>query len=160
MSGNRNPTPEASAYVDAMKMLARRELSEAQVRQKLTRHGHMPDDIDRAVERLKEESAIDDRRVAQAIARNETSIKRHGKIRVKQRIARAGIAAATAKSAIDEAFADLDDGALLEAALAKRLRHGRHIADDRERQRLYRFLIGQGFDPSEVLKALSAKRSG
>ena len=34
-----------SAYVDGLKMLARRELSELQVRQRLARKGHQPDAI-------------------------------------------------------------------------------------------------------------------
>src|SRR5438270_368653 len=124
-----------SAYVDGLKMLARRELSEAQVRQRLARRGHDEDAIDQAVARLKSERAIDDARVAAAIARTETSIKRRGKLRVSRQIASAGIARAVARQAVDEVFEEIDPAALLEASLAKRLRGGRPIADDREFQR-------------------------
>jgi regulatory protein len=146
------------SYLDALRMLARRELSEAQIRQRLARREHDPDLIDEAVARLKDERAIDDVRVAEAIARSETSVRKRGKLRVKRRIEAAGIGAATAKEAVDEVFGAIDAEALLEAALAKRLRHGRTIADEREFNRLYRYLIGQGFEPDRVLATLKKRR--
>ena len=152
------PPPVSSAYIDALKMLGRRELSEAQVRQRLARKGHPSGDIDPAVARLREERAIDDTRTAAAIARTETSLKQHGKIRVKRAIERAGIGRAAARQAVDDVFGTIDDRALIEASLAKRLRGRDRIADDREFQRLYRYLMGQGFDADRVLATLAAHR--
>ena len=149
-----------AAYLDGLKMLARRELSEAQVRQRLTRRGHESTAIDDAVARLRAEHAIDDARVAEAIARTETSVRRRGRLRVRLKIERAGIAAATAKSAVDQAFDAIDDDRLIEASIAKRL-HGREtIADDREFQRMYRYLVVQGFEPDRIMTALTARRRG
>ena len=139
-------------------MLARRELSESQVRQRLARKGHQPDAIDDAVARLLAERAIDDVRVAEAIARTETALRTRGKVRVRMTIERAGIAKATAKRAADEVFDGIDDDAQLEAALAKRLRGRDTCADDREFQRLYRYLVGQGFDADQALKALQLRK--
>jgi regulatory protein len=147
-----------SAYIEAVKMLARRELSEMQVRTRLVRKGHDRDAIDAAIARLREEHAIDDARVAEAIARTETSVRRRGKLRVRMQIARAGIAKGTAKAAIDQVFGGIDDTELLEASLRKRLRGRDAIADDREFQRLYRYLVGQGFESDRVLAALNARR--
>jgi len=42
----------ADPYIDGLKMLGRRELSERQVRQRLARKGHEPDAIDAAIARL------------------------------------------------------------------------------------------------------------
>ena len=147
-----------SAYVDGLKLLARRELSELQVRQRLARKGHEPDAIDEAIARLREERAIDDARVADAIARTETVVRRRGKLRVRMQIERAGISRSTAAHAVDEAFDGIDDDMLLQASLAKRLRGRDTIADDREFQRFYRYLIGQGFESDRVLRALEARR--
>ena len=97
-----------SAYLDGLKMLARRELSEAQVRQRLSRRGHEPESIDAAVGRLKSERAIDDVRVAEAIARTETTIKRRGRLRVRRRIEHVGIDPPTARRAVDEVFSGID----------------------------------------------------
>jgi regulatory protein len=152
-----------AAYLDGIKMLSRRELSEAQVRQRLARREHAADAIDHAVGRLREERALDDRRVAEAIARMETGIRRRGRIRVRLQLARAGIDKATARAAIDEVFGALDDDALLEASLNKRLRGRSQIEDDREFQRLFRYLIGQGFEAERVsarLRTLRRKHPG
>ena len=142
------------AYVDGLKMLGRRELSEAQIRQRLARREHDPEAIDAAVARLLEERAIDDARVAAAIARTETGIRKRGRLRVRRKIESAGISPATARRAVDEVFGALDDEDLLQSALAKRLRRGASIADQREFNRLYRYLVGQGFEPDRVLARL------
>src|SRR5438552_3346784 len=105
-------------------MLGRRELSERQVRERLARKKHESHAIDAAIERLIEERSIDDVRVAEAIARSETSLRKRGKLRVRMQIERAGIAADTARRVVNEVFADLAADQLLEAALAKRLRPG------------------------------------
>ena len=147
-----------TAYADGLKLLARRELSEAEVRQRLARLGHDPGDIDAAVARLLDEQAIDDRRAAVAIARTESSSRHRGKLRVRRRIESAGIAGSIARQAVDEVFADLDPDALLDASLARRLRGGATVADAAEFQRLYRYLIGQGFEPERVVKALEARK--
>jgi regulatory protein len=131
----------ADAYVDGLKLAAGRELSEAQVRQRLARKGHSPADVDAAVSRLKDEST-----------------KRRGKLRVRMQIERAGIAAATARKVVDEVFNEIDADALLEAALTRRLLGRDRIEDDREFQRLYRYLLNQGFDSDRVINALQARR--
>src|SRR5882672_12679212 len=148
----------SSAYIDGLKMLGRRELSEKQVRQRLSRKEHSPDEIDVAVARLREERAINDQRVAEAIARMETGIRKRGKVRVRLQLQRAGIPKETAKQAIDSVFEGIDDEALIEASLRKRLRGRETIADDREFQRLFRYLVGQGFESDRVMQALRAKR--
>ena len=148
----------SAAYVAALKLLARRELSEAQVRQRLARKGFEGDAVDEAIVKLKAERAIDDARVAEAIARTETAVKRRGKLRVRRRIESAGISSAEARRAVNEAFGDIDADALLEAALAKRLRATASIKDDREFQRLYRYLIGQGFESDQVIRILERRR--
>jgi regulatory protein len=148
----------ASAYIDGLKMLGRRELSEQQIRQRLARKEHSPEDIDEAIARLREERAIDDRRVAEAIARTETGIRKRGKLRVRIQLERAGIARDTAKTAIDEVFGAIDEEALIDASLRKRLRGREMVADDREFERLFRYLVGQGFESDRVMKALKPYR--
>lgn len=144
----------------ALGLLARRELSEAQLRDRLARHGYEPTAVDGAIERLRRERAIDDRRTAEAIARREVSGKRHGRSRAQLAIERAGIDRAAATRALDEVFSSIDDEALLQAALAKRLPAGSSIArgDDRQLQRLYRYLVGRGFEPERVIALLRARQ--
>ena len=139
-------------------MLARRELSEKQLRQRLARREHSPEDIDAAIARLKESRSLDDARVAGAIARMETGIRKRGRLRVKRQIEAAGISSSLAQRAVDEVFEQIDPDAQLDAALQKRLRGREQIADDKEFSRLYRYLIGQGFESDKALAALRRLR--
>ena len=149
----------SDTYLTALKMLAGRELSEAQVRLRLARRKHDSDDIDRAIERLKAGGYIDDSRAAAVIARRETTVRRRGKLRVSGRLRAAGISRAVADRAVQQVFQDVDVDALLDSALEKRLRGRTRIDDEKEFQRLYRYLVGQGFEPDRVLARLRAVRT-
>jgi regulatory protein len=147
-----------SAYVAALAMLARRELSEHQVRDRLGRRGFDADAVDTAVARLRAERAIDDLRAAEAIARTAATVKRRGRLRVKREIESAGIAPDVASQAVDAVFEAVDARGLLKIALARKLRSDRPIADDREFNQLYRYLADQGFETDEIVAALNARR--
>jgi len=72
---------------------------------------------------------------------------------VRQRLQALGLDAATVREAVAETFNDVDEEALLEAALARRLRgQALEALDDRARARLVRALVAQGFSLSAVLK--------
>jgi len=146
-----------NAYLTALRQLARRELSEAQIRQRLSRRGFTPDDIDDTVTRLRQDGSLDDARVAGAIARSQVSLKKRGERRVRREIEAAGIAPALAERAVADVYAEVDADALLAAAIDRRL-GTRRLEDDREMARLYRYLLGQGFDADRAMAALRARR--
>jgi len=145
----------ADAYTVALTLLSARELSESQLRSRLKRRKFDADDIDSAVDRLKENRALNDRRVAVAIARMESSIKRRGRARVIQKIRQAGIDGETADDAVREVFQDVDESDLLDQALERKLR-GKTVKelDDKGRARIMRALVGQGFSFEAVMKRL------
>jgi regulatory protein len=145
-------------YLVALNMLARRELSEAQLRRRLARRQHDPDAIEAALTRLKADRHLDDERVAGAIARSETGLKKRGRHRVTLQIEAAGIAPAIARRVVDETFATIDSDALMTETLARRLRGKTRIEDDRDFQRLYRYLVAQGFEPDRVMALLRRVR--
>ena len=97
-----------AAYLAALKLLSRRELSAAQVRQRLRRQGHSSDAIEGVIVRLVSDGSIDDRRVAGAIARTEVNIRRRGAHRVRRQIESAGIDTTIAQEALEEVFASVD----------------------------------------------------
>jgi SOS response regulatory protein OraA/RecX len=66
--------PERTAYVDALQMLGRRELSEKQLRDRLLHREHSPENVDRAIQLLRENRALDDERVAAAYVRTAIKI--------------------------------------------------------------------------------------
>ena len=150
----------ADAYLTALRMLARRELSERQVRERLARREFPEEEAAAAVDRLTAQGALNDARVAGAMARLEILTKRHGRRRAERQMQAAGLAPALIRDALDTVLATADPAELITSALARRLRHGQTIEDDRHFQRLFRYLVGQGFSPGDALATLkAAKRS-
>jgi len=142
------------AYVTALGLLARRELAEAQLRTRLAKRKFNDDEIDAAMTRLRRERAVDDRRTALACARTQVRIKHRGRARVVRHIEALGINRDIAREAVAEVFAELDENALLEQALDRRLRHGLSLSDAAVFRRVHRYLLGQGFDPGRVTELL------
>ena len=143
------------AYTVALTLLSARELSEAQLRTRLRRRKLEEPDIDAAVARLKADRTLNDRRVAVAIARMESSIKHRGRARVIQKIRQAGIDSETADDAVREVFQEVDEGELLDHAFDRKLR-GKSVRelDEKGRARIVRALVGQGFAFDAVMKRL------
>ena len=144
-----------NAFTTALTLLSARELSEAQLRTRLLRRKLDPADVDAALARLKEDGTLNDRRVARAIARMESEIKHRGRTRVIQKIRQAGIDGDTAEDAVREVFEDVDEHALLEQAMERRLRgKSRRDLDEKQRARIVRALMAQGFRLENILKRL------
>jgi regulatory protein len=150
--------PVRRAYAAGLALLARRELSEAQIRERLRRKEHAAEAIDHAIVRLRDAGAVDDRRVAVSAARTEAQVRSRGRGYVLRKLQSIGIAADTAADAVDEVFGALDEPALLARALSRRLRGpSAPIRDQAHFRRLYQQLVRQGFQPSAVLSALKAR---
>jgi len=157
------PVTVQAACALAMGWLANRDLSAAEVRQRLHHQG-CPDDVTRrAIEYLKGTHAIDDERVALSRARVEAGSRRRGRDRVLLRLRSIGIDDETARRAVDAVFAEVDEAGLLDRALERRLKGVEDIIrTPSEFRRVYAALVRQGFPPSEVKRALDAraKQSG
>ena len=142
-------------YTAALTLLSRRELSTRQLRDRLIRRKFSTDEIDPVITRLTKDGTLDDGRVARASARLGAVIKRRGRRRVLQEIKQLGIGATTAKEAVDDVFAEVDEIALLDRAIDRRLRGADAATLDRQgRARVVRSLVGQGFDASAVYSRL------
>lgn len=149
----------ADAFITALTLLSARELSEAQLRTRLLRRKIDPEDINSAISRLKADGTLNDRRVARAIARMESEIRHRGRSRVIQKIRQAGIDNDAAEEAVREVFEEVDENALLERAMERRLRgKSARELDDKGRARIVRGLVAQGFRLEAVLKRLKASR--
>src|SRR5437764_10277001 len=148
----------SSAYIDAVRMLARRELSEAQVRARLADRDHDRDSIDAAIERLRESGALNDARVAQAYTNTAYKVKGRGRLRIQRELHQMGIARDVAAEALAATFAEVDERTLVTKALQKKF-HGRvAINTPAEYARAYQFLIRQGFSSAAVTAVLRRQR--
>jgi regulatory protein len=143
-----------SAYTDALGLLARRELSEKELRDRLVNRDHSADEIDRVVKHLLETKSLDDGRVARAYARTAANVKGRGRLRVMRELTAMGIARDVVSEALAEVFADVDERALIAKALQKKMRGRPRIANAAEHARLYQFLMRQGFTPAGIAAAL------
>ena len=143
-----------SAYTDALQLLARRELTEKELRDRLLDRDHPREEIDRVITHLLESKALDDGRVARAHARTAADVKGRGRLRVIRELNAMGVARVTATEAVTEVFADVDERALIAKALQKKMRGKARITDAREHARLYQYLMRQGFSPAGIIAAL------
>lgn len=152
--------PARTAYVDALHLLGRRELSVHQLRERLRDREHAEEDIDRTVDLLLANRALDDMRVAATYVRTAIKVKGRGRLRIQRELQAIGIAKDVAAQAIADAFGEVDERSLITKALQKKLRGKPQISSPAEYARVYQFLMRQGFSPAAVSAALRAHRRG
>ena len=149
-----------SAYLDALHLLARRELSVDECRQRLLDKDHPAEDVDAAIAHLLETGGLDDARVARAYARTAVNIKGRGRLRVQRELNDKGIPRDVATAALAEVFGDADERAMVARAIQKRLRGRTTVKDRAESARLYQYLMRQGYTPAAVMAELRKLRGG
>jgi regulatory protein len=148
----------ASAYLDALHLLARRALTVSECRSRLLNRHHSEEQIDAAIAHLLETGGLDDGRVARAHARTAAEVKGRGRLRVMRELQERGVSRDAAAEAIGEVFGDKDERALVTRAVQKKLRGKPRPADAAEYARLYQFLMRQGFTLAVVASVLRKLR--
>lgn len=113
-----NKRTASSAYVTALRALAQKRLTEAQLYQKLERKGYADEDVRAAVECCKRNGYIDDRLFAQLYV--EQKRKSVGNVRLVGELVRKGIDRDAAAAAVSNGSSDECDR--LDEALAKLFR--------------------------------------
>lgn len=154
---DRKDSPKA-AYFVALRWLTARELSEAQVRDRLARRGYTDAAISPAIDRLIQDRTLDDRRAAAAVARTEAKVRRHGPRRVLGKLLAMRVDRELAKDVVRDLFGEADEQELLELTLEKRLRgKPERLKDPRERRKVHAYLIRQGFSASAAAAVMRRK---
>ena len=133
-------------------LLGRRDYSEKELRDRLTRKGAGAADIDRVIARLDDLDLVDDARVAAGLVRVRR--KKRGVFALRRELRRKGIVGSTA----EDALAPVTHESQLAAALRILERHAWRFEDRdaRSRARAYAFLARRGFPPDVVREALGA----
>lgn len=154
-------SPLEKAKAKALRLLAARPRTAAQVRERLSRDG-LGEAADEVVAWLARLGYLDDAAYARARARSLTAPGRLGPRLAERRLVAEGIRPDDAREAVGRAISEAGEGAppeAVEAALARALAERRARAplaslDDRARARLARFLLGRGFSGHAVASAL------
>ena len=127
----------------ALRFLASRSRSEAQIRQRLTSRGVGAEDVDAVLERLRELGYVDDAEFAAAVIRSRTQGRARGLRLVEEELRAKGVSDEVATEALDHLYGDeLDVARSAAQRQAGRLR-GCGFAEFR--QRLGAFLVRRGF---------------
>jgi regulatory protein len=138
----------------ALRYLAAREHSRAELERKLSRYEEEPGTVAQALDELAAKGFISDARVVQSVVHQRAP--RMGAARVKQELVNKGIA----PEAIAEAVAGLRDTELARAREVWRRRFDALPLDARERGRQARFLLARGFASTVVARVLKHDREG
>ena len=152
------PGRNGGSHDVALRLLAGRDLSTSQLRERLLRRRLPADDIERAITRLTRAGLLDDARTALAHARRAVLDKLRGRHRASEELRALGIDPRVAGRALATVFEEVDEAAVLERAIARRVEG--LLRTRAELRRLHRALIRQGFAPDEVTAALLARTRG
>jgi len=147
----KDPKPPTSPKVLAVRMLARREYSRAELAQRLIRKGIARDDVERALDELATAGYLSDARYANAVVAQRSG--RYGKRAIAYALREKGISAPDAVAAMAP-LAATDE--LTDATALWQQRFGAAPANQREKARQVRFLLSRGYGMSVALRVLRA----
>jgi regulatory protein len=142
------------AYDRALKLLTIRDHAEVELRRKLRRAQHPPEEIDRAIERVRALGYLDDARFAASRARALVVEGRNGPRAVALKLRQAGVDEATVRSAVEHAMEGQDQVAVARALIEKKHPDALRGDDPKAKARAARFLASRGFGSDVVYKVL------
>lgn len=145
-----------STYDRAVRMLAARPRSVAELRRLMLRKGLPVEEVDNAIERLIGVGYLDDTAFARQYARSKVLTAGFSRRRIEQELARRGVARRTAENAVAYVFDDesIDESTSLDKMIAKRLRSMTGSDEVTKRRRLFGFLARRGYHPEDIEAAI------
>ena len=152
---SRKPTPKTAAREVALKLLARREHSRAEMATKLTMRGYARADIDPVLDALETQGLLSEARYVASYVRSRIE-RGYGPHRIHAELRQRG-----ADEAVVWEMLDVSSGRWLEQA---RQYYQRHFsgppADYRERARRWRHMQQRGFDAGTLKTILGDRDDG
>lgn len=133
----------------ALRLLAGREHSRAELERKLASHEEAPGELKAALDDLQSKGFINDSRVVESVVYRRAS--RLGASRIRQELHSKGLSA----EAIAEAVEDLQGSEVERAREVWRKKFGEPASDAQGRAKQMRFLASRGFAPAAIRKVVS-----
>ena len=144
-----------SAYQGALRRLARRDHTEAEIRAALGRT-HPEKDVEEAVRRLRQAGYLDDAGFAARFARSRLVHQGQGRYRIRQALRAKGVAGTPAEAGLQAALAEVPEAGVVDA-MAQRYWRRRTGDDPRRRLRsVWAALVRRGFPASLVSERVAA----
>jgi regulatory protein len=144
------------AKQQAYRLLAYRNQTSSELRDRLQRRGYTVAIIDEVLRQLASDGYLDDRKLALEWARYRLQAKPLGRRRLAWELRRRGVASESVEEVLREVYQEFDEVALAEQAARKRLGSKELPRSPRDRQRYVRHLLSLGFDTDTVITALAA----
>lgn len=144
--------PFDEVHEAGLRLLARREHSSKELRLKLMKRGYEAALIERALEALRAENALNDARFAEEFIRARRR-QGYGPVRIRAELNERGV-----ESALAEPYLEEGDEAWDELAAEQwRKRFGSPPRNMNERAKQYRFLSNRGFTAEQIRRAIEAR---
>ncbi len=145
--------PEADLRARALRLLARREHSRAELRRKLGPHVEEGADLEALLDDFTKRGWLSDERFVEQTVRAKAT--RYGPLKIAHHLREKGIDEAGIESGLAQARAGQDEA----LASAWRSRFGRPPADEHDRARQVRFLQQRGFPLEAVLRFIKSREA-
>ncbi len=152
----RQLTDESDLYAAAIKILMRRGHSVHQMRVALERRCEDEDLVRIVMARLKQQKLVDDARFAAEFARSHATYRKQGRFRIARELRTRGVPDRHIETALETAFTETDESAILRKRIEKKLRLNRNPLDEKKRASLYRSLMAAGFNSDAIRRELQS----
>lgn len=150
----------AQAFDAALRILARRNHSRVELRQKLRQRRFTPPAIDAALARCERLGYVDDSETAAAYFR-ELVRKGFGGDRIRLEMNRKGLSGEAVDGLIEAYTGGPDEAAAASHLLARRMGRFDREADPRKRrEKIFRFMLSRGFSADTIQEALRNAGTG
>ncbi|HEX4750888.1 MAG TPA: RecX family transcriptional regulator [Bryobacteraceae bacterium] len=147
----------------ALRILAQRANSSAELRQKLSRRADSPESVTNVLDKLREYGFSDDSKFSEAFAAARLQNQGFGRMRVMRELRAKRVAGSVAQKAIEKTFAGTEERDLARQYLERRYR-GKNLpeflSDEKQLAAAYRRLRTAGFGGStsmDVLRSYSRR---
>ena len=144
-------------FTSALRLLARRAYSVAEMRRALSRRSDSVAAVEEAIVRLRQIGYLDDQKFADHQASALRRNRAFGPRRIVRELKAKGVNYSFIQAAVERAFAEVGESELLEQVLTKKVRN-LHLPLTRSRlSSLCRSLLRQGFRGDDIMKAVRAR---
>jgi regulatory protein len=155
-SSPRKLSTETDLYTAAINGLSRRAYSVYEMRSYLERRAQDKETVQRILDRLKQQKFLDDERYAKQFVRQRSETRKQGAFRIARDLRSRGVPDRHIEAALAERLAESDEGELVRARLARRLKSLRGPLDERRTASLYHSLLRAGFAADTIRRELRA----